>query len=147
MATLHPGARIDRATRTRSRSHSQLTALVLAAVYLLIGLVGWFVTTEFVGVDDDAHLLGFHLNGVHNVVHLTLGAVWLAASTRVDWSRAINTLFGAVLVVVCLAGIAGVLDELLNIDGAGEPDNYLHLVTGAVTLWAGTAGAERRSSG
>lgn len=141
MATLSPSARTGTATRTPA----QLAALAFGAVYLLVGLVGWFVTTDFVGVDDDAHLLGFHLNGAHNVVHIALGLVWLAASTRLDWSRAINTLFGVVLIVVCLAGLTGVLDELLNIEGASEPDNYLHLATGAIAVYFGTAGARGRT--
>ena len=142
MATLHAhGGRIGAATRTPA----QVAALAFGALYLLIGVVGWFVTTDFIGVDDDAHLLGFHLNGAHNVVHLALGVVWVAASTRFDWARAVNALFGAVLVVVCLAGLTGVLDELLNIEGAGEPDNYLHLVTGAIALWFGTAGVRGRT--
>ena len=35
------------------------------------------------------------------------------------------------------------LDELLNIKNAAEPDNYLHLVTGAAALYLGTIGAGR----
>ena len=133
------------ADRTATRTPAQLAALAFGVVYLLVGLVGWAVTDDFTGVDDDAHLLGFHLNGAHNVVHIALGVVWIAASRRFDWARAVNALFGAVLVVVCLAGLTGVLDELLNIEDAAEPDNYLHLVTGAVALYFGTAGARGRT--
>lgn len=132
-------------TRAAIRTPAQVAALAFGVVYLLVGVVGWFVTTDFTGLDDDAHLLGFHLNGLHNVVHLALGAAWIAASTRFDWARLVNTLFGAVLVVVCLAGLTGVLDELLNIEDAAEPDNYLHLATGAAALWFGTVGARGRT--
>ena len=142
MATLDPSsARMGTATRTPA----QLAALAFGVVYLLLGVVGWFVTSDFTGVDDDAHLLGFHLNGAHNVVHMALGLVWIGASTRFDWARAVNALFGAVLIVVCLAGLTGVLDELLNIEGASEPDNYLHLATGAIALYFGTVGASGRT--
>ena len=141
MATLDPTARFGTATRTPT----QVAALAFGVVYLLVGVAGWFVTSDFTGVDDDADLLGFHLNGAHNVVHIALGVAWIAASSRFDWARAVNAAFGAVLIVVCLAGLTGVLDELLNIDGASEPDNYLHLATGAVALYFGTAGARGRT--
>lgn len=131
--------------RAASRAPAQWAALAFGAVYLLVGLAGWAVTSEFTGVDDDAQLLGFHLNGAHNVVHLALGLFWLAAATRLAWSRAINTLFGVVLVAVGVAGMTGVLDTLMNIKNAAEPDNYLHIATGALAVWFGTAGATRRS--
>lgn len=137
MATIDTGAAV--------RTPAQWTALIFGVVYLLIGVAGWFVTNDFTGLDDDADLLGFHLNGAHNVVHLALGVVWIAASTRFDWARAINALFGAVLIVVCIAGLSGVLDELLNIENAAEPDNYLHLATGAIALYFGTVGARGRA--
>jgi hypothetical protein len=137
MATIDP--------RATTRTPAQLAALIFGVVYLLVGVVGWFVTNDFTGVDDDADLLGFHLNGAHNVVHLALGAVWIAASTRLDWARAVNILFGSVLIVVCVAGLTGVLDELLNIEDAAEPDNYLHLGTGIIALYFGTIGALRRT--
>ena len=132
-------------TSAGARTPAQWAALIFGVVYLAVGLAGWFVTNDFTGVDDEADLLGFHLNGAHNVVHLALGAVWLAASTRFDWARAVNALFGVVLIVVCVAGLTGVLDELLNIEDAAEPDNYLHLVTGAIVLYFGTVGARGRA--
>jgi hypothetical protein len=35
----------------------QIAALAFGVVYLLAGLVGWAVTDDFTGVDDDADLL------------------------------------------------------------------------------------------
>lgn len=35
--------------------------------------------------------------------------------------------------------------SLLNIENAAEPDNYLHLATGAIAVWFGTVGAGRRT--
>lgn len=132
-------------TSTAIRTPAQWVALVLGAVYLLVGVVGWFVTDRFTGQDEDALLLGLHLNGTHNVVHLALGVGFLGASTRADWARAVNTVFGAVLVLVGLVGLTGVLDTLLNVEDAAAFDNYVHLATGAVALWFGTVGAVRRS--
>ena len=92
MATRNAGAAI--------RTPPQRAALIFGVVYALVGVAGWFVTNDFTGLDDDAHLLGFHLNGAHNVVRLALGAVWPGACTRVDWARVVSTVFGAVLIVV-----------------------------------------------
>lgn len=47
------------------RTPAQWVALILGAVYLLIGAAGWFVTGSFTGHDEDAVLLGLHLNGAH----------------------------------------------------------------------------------
>ena len=126
------------------RTPAQWAALVLGAVYLVVGVAGWFVTESFTGHDEDAVLLVLHVNGVHNVVHLALGLVWLGASTRPDWTRAVHLLFGAVLVLVAVVGLTGALDTLLNIEDAAALDNYVHLATGAVALWFGTAGARGR---
>ena len=134
-------ARGETMTGLGARSAAQLAALAFGVVYLAVGVVGWLVTNDFTGVDDDAHLLGFHLNGVHNVVHLALGVVWLAAATRYDWARAANTVIGAVLLLVFVVGLTGAVDSLLNIEDAAEPDNSLHLATGLVALWFGTRGA------
>lgn len=141
MATTDPTARF----RSSTRSPAQWIALVFGVVYLLIGVAGWFVTDDFTGADNDADLLGLHVNGMHNVVHLALGVVWLAAFTRLDWARATNVLFGAVLILVGLAGLTGVLDELLNIEDAAALDNYVHLATGAIAGWFGTVGAGPRT--
>ena len=78
MAAINPRATTRSVTRTSTRTPAQIAALAFGVVYLVIGLAGWAVTSDFTGIDDDAHLLGFHLNGAHNVVHLALGVVWIA---------------------------------------------------------------------
>lgn len=124
-------------TTTAIRTPAQWVALIFGVVYLLVGVAGWFVTKSFTGLDDDAVLLGLEVNGLHNVVHLALGVGWLGASTRPDWAKAVDTLFGAVLVLVAVVGLTGALDTLLNIEDAAAVDNYVHVATGAVALWFG----------
>ena len=124
-----------------ARSNAQMFALVTGAVYLLIGIAGFFVTGfgDFASETGEKLIL-FPVNPLHNVVHVILGAGWLWASTSHATARSINMLYGIVLLLVTVLGMLGVL-KFLAIADASSADNYLHLVTGAASLYFGTAGA------
>lgn len=134
------------ATRMGNRTPAQMFALVFGVVYLAVGIVGIFVTNGFghfahehtAGYDKT--LLIFHLNPLHNVVHIVLGLVWLGAASRHSAAKGINVLFGVVLLLVFVLGLFDL--HFMAIDGAGDPDNYLHLATGLLAVYFGTAGAE-----
>lgn len=130
------------ATSTGTRSNAQLFALIIGVVYLAVGVVGFFVTGfgNFAGEVGDK-LIIFHINGLHNVVHILLGVVWIGASGSHSAAKGINTLFGAVLLLVFVLGLFDL--KFLAIHNAGDPDNYLHLVTGLLSVYFGTAGAAR----
>lgn len=129
--------------RTGDRSMAQMFALVVGAIYLLVGLAGLFVTNSVTGGQADDQLIVFHINHLHNIVHLLLGAVWLGASRRHDLAKMANVGLGLTLLLVALLGFLGLdfMQDLLNIRGSDDPDNFLHLVTGAASLYFGTAGA------
>ena len=137
------------ATTGRTRTPAQLFALIFGAVYLLIGLVGFAVTgfdnfATFSPGDQDKLIL-FYINPLHNLVHLAIGAVWVAAAARHDTAKTANLGIGVVYLLVAVLGFLEVefVLELLNIkDGAGDPDNFLHLVSGAAGVFFGTVGAE-----
>ena len=123
--------------------------MAFGAVYLLVGLIGFAVTgfDDFAKVSADSvdeKLLIFHLTPLHNVVHLLIGAAWLAASRRHDTARSANLGIGAVYVLVALLGFLEIdfVLEALNIHGAGDADNFLHIVSGIAGVFFGTAGAE-----
>ena len=62
-------------TLAGSRTWGEIVTAVLGAVYLLVGVAGFFVTGG-VGVADTegGKLLGlFEVNPLHNVVHLSIG--------------------------------------------------------------------------
>lgn len=118
-------------------TRNQLFALLSAAVYLSAGVIGFFVT----GFDDFASdttekLIILGLNPLHNVVHLVLGAAWLAAAFSPTYARTANVALGAGLLVAFFLGVAGGA-TFLNIDNAAEPDNYLHLFYGIASLAIG----------
>jgi hypothetical protein len=121
---------------------TQQFALVVGIVYLLVGIVG-FAVTGFTGIVTDGQdkLLGFDLNVFHNVVHLAIGAGFIAVSRLNDAGIAQGVVIGGGLVYI-LAGVLGYMNELqiLSIDDAIAADNFLHLFSGLAAVIFGLLG-------
>ena len=84
---------------------SRLYALVLGAIYLLVGLVGFVVAPGL----ETRPLVIFDINLAHNLVHLALGVAGLAAYFGgFGTSRLYAQVVGMVLLVVALAGVCAV---------------------------------------
>lgn len=134
-------------TPAGARTPAQTFALAFGVVYLLVGLLGFAVTgfDEFFGKTYNEDLLIFSLNPAHNIVHILIGAAWLGASRDYDTAKTANLVIGGAYLLVFLLGLFGVL-KFLAIKDASEPDNYLHLVTGALGVYFGTAGARGRTT-
>lgn len=125
--------------RAGSRTWGEIVTAVLGAVYLLVGVAGFFVTGG-VGVADTegTKLLGlFEVNPLHNVVHLGIGAAlviaYLAGRKAVG---IVATFIGAVYLIV---GVTGpfVTGTDANILALNSLDHALHLGSAAVLLAAG----------
>lgn len=131
------------ATATAARTPGQMFALVFGAVYLLVGILGMFVSTS---MDADTLIL-FDVNVVHNIVHLAVGALWLVGSRTASAAKSVNLLIGVVYLLVAILGFADVkflTEDLLGKVNAG--DNVLHLVSGLLALYFGTAGSGARAA-
>ncbi len=123
-----------------ARHPSQLLALVIGAVYTLVGVAGFFVTGfENFAAETDKTLLGFEINPLHNIVHLVIGLAGLALWRRLDTARTYGWLLAAGYGLAFIYGLfaAGNSDiNFLSINGA---DNGLHLVSAlagaAIALW------------
>ena len=106
----------------------QMLALAVGAIYLLIGIIGFFITgfENFFGNEAgtphhvDANLLGFMINPFHNVVHIVIGLAGIALSRTLKNART----YGWLLAV-------GKEWDFLNLNWA---DNILHLLTAVVGL-------------
>ncbi|MBO3747778.1 DUF4383 domain-containing protein [Streptosporangiaceae bacterium NEAU-GS5] len=129
--------------RTRATSGTALTSSLntllgygFGAVYLLVGLVGFAVTS---GVGFAAHeghdFLFFELNPLHNIIHIAIG-VLLAGAAYIGRASAANTLVGAVYAAVGVVGLFLTSSDL-NILALNHPDNFLHLATATVLLGVG----------
>lgn len=125
-----------------SRTPGQTFALVFGVVYLLVGIAGFFVASEFTGGSTDDKLILFPVNHLHNIVHIAIGGLLIAGARTAAGAKSANTLVGAMLLLVALLGFLGLdfMHDLLNIHGSGSADNWLHLATGALALYFGTAG-------
>ena len=115
------------------RPWPQVLGLAFGAIYLLVGIVGFFVTGFDHFADNSQHemLLFFMINPLHNVVHVLIGVVGLALSRTLAGART----FGLLLAVgYGLAFVYGVIAvgqdwDFLNINWA---DNVLHVLSAVV---------------
>lgn len=115
-------------------SLNQRFAVLFGVVYLLVGVVGFFVTGDvgFTSETGDATLL-LELNPLHNIVHLAIGAVLLIGGfAGAGAAKSVNMLIGAVLLVVGVAGFF--VSGSLNILALNAADNLVHIVTGVLAL-------------
>ncbi|GIH73674.1 DUF4383 domain-containing protein [Planobispora longispora] len=121
-----------------TRSPVQLAALIVGAVFLLVGVLGFIpgVTTNldeitFAGHQSDALLLGiFEVSILHNIVHLLFGVAGIALSRT--WTGARNFLIvgGVVYLLLWLYGMFVPHDSGANFVPFNAADNWLHLVLG-----------------
>src|SRR3954464_2475783 len=76
-------------TSTGARPWPQILALVFGAVYLLVGIVGFFVTGFDNFADHSQHqtLLFFMTNPLHNVVHIVIGLAGLLLARTLAGAR------------------------------------------------------------
>jgi hypothetical protein len=121
-------------------------SVLIGAAYVAVGIVGFFVTgfSNFLADTGDTLLFGFaSVNPMHNLVHILIGA-FLIAMTR--FSTAVNegALMGVGLFYI-VAFVIGVVapDNLtiISMNGAGDGENLVHIVTGVTALAAGLISA------
>ncbi len=122
-------------TGTGTRPLPQLLALVFGAVYLLVGIVGFFVTGFDHFADNSQHemLLFFMINPLHNIAHILVGVVGLLLARTLAGARTYGWLLAGLYGVLFVYGLLAVGEswDFLNINAA---DNVLHIATAAVGL-------------
>lgn len=119
-------------------SPNRLLATVFGAVYLLVGIVGFFVTSG-IGffATEGRNLIIFEVNPLHNIIHLAIGAALLIAGlSNVKAAKTMNSTVGAVYLVVGIAGLF-LPGTALNIIALNGADNVLHLGSALVLLAVG----------
>ena len=124
-------------TRT-GRTTVQLTATVVAGVFLLVGVLGFIpgITTDydqlsFAGHDSMAMLLGvFMVSVLHNIVHLLFGVAGLAAARTPRGAKLFLVVGGVVYLVLWLYGLLIDHGSDANFVPVNTADNWLHLGLG-----------------
>jgi hypothetical protein len=134
------------ATGVRAWTPAQRFAAVFGVVYLLVGIAGFALTgfSDFAGHHHHT-LLIFAVNPLHNVIHVVLAVVWLAAAPRHSAARLANLTLGVVLGLVTVLGFVGVTN-MLGMSGFADPDNFLHLATATLSLYFGSVAAGSRQT-
>ncbi|MBO4209167.1 DUF4383 domain-containing protein [Micromonospora echinofusca] len=137
------GRRRSRPGRVGSRI--QRAAAIVAATFVLVGLLGFVpgVTTgygdlSFAGHGSGAKLLGvFQVSVLHNVVHLLFGLAGLVLSRSVVGSRIYLAGGGAVYLALWLYGLVIDHASAANFIPVNGADNWLHLGLGLGMLILG----------
>jgi hypothetical protein len=122
-------------------------AQVFGAVYVLVGVLGFaFTGLSDVAAPSSDKLILFGVNPLHNLVHIAVGALWLASSRSESAARAVSTLIGAVYLLVGVLGLFVTGSSDLNLLNLNQPDNALHLASAALGLYFGLAGRRTATS-
>lgn len=125
-------------------SPNRLLAVIFGAVYVLIGLLGFTVTSGvgFISTSGGLLLGLFEVNILHNVAHLLIGAALLiTGASNVSAARAANSTVGAAYLLLGIVGLF-VIDSAANILALNGADNVLHFGS-AVLLLAVGLGADK----
>jgi hypothetical protein len=126
-------------------------ALIFGAIYVAVGLLGFIRPLTDAPGDGLVHshtanLLGiFSINWFHNVAHIAIGALGLAAAGRTStsrlYARAIGVAYAGLFVIGLFTG------NFLDILPLNAPDNVLHLASAVVALAIGFTGLGLRPLG
>ena len=124
-------------------SPNRLTAVIVGALSLVFGVAGFFVAAPAGVAGTGRLLLGiFSISAAGAAVDILIAAALMTAGlSNVAAAKIVNTVVGAVFLVLGLAGlfVIGTGFNLLAFNGA---DNVLHFASAVVLLAVGL-GAER----
>jgi hypothetical protein len=131
-------------------SPARLYCLLVGAVLVVAGIIGFFYEASFASGDsirsDDVFGI-LSVNGWHNLVHIAIGAVLLLAAGSA--ARGAALVVGVLYIVLCVLGFIATSnngigfvaenDTLLKLVPVNNEDNVLHLILGITGLIAAFA--------
>ena len=131
-------------------SPARLYCLLVGAVLVIAGIIGFFYEASFatgdsIREDEVFGILG--VNGWHNLVHLAIGALLLAAAGSA--ARPAAMFVGILYIVLCVLGFIATgdggigfiaeNDTLVKLVPVNNEDNVLHLILGVTGVLAALA--------
>jgi hypothetical protein len=130
---------------TATRSPVRTAALVVAIVFLLVGVLGFipgitshYSTMTFAGHHSDAKLLGvFQVSILHNIVHVLFGLLGIAMARTAELAKLYLIGGGAIYLVLWLYGLVVSQNSPANFVPVNSPDDWLHFVLGAGMIGLG----------
>ncbi|MGV9309094.1 DUF4383 domain-containing protein [Nonomuraea sp. NPDC003727] len=129
---------MDTRRKPVTRSPVQLAALVVGAVFLLVGVLGFIpgITTHYhalavAGPGSGALLLGlFQVSVLHNVVHLLFGVAGILLARTWAGARGYLIVGGVVYLLLWVYGLLIGHHSPANFVPVNVADNWLHLFLG-----------------
>jgi Domain of unknown function (DUF4383) len=131
-------------------SPARFYCLLVGAFLVVAGIIGFFYEASFktgdsIRADDLFGILA--VNGWHNLVHLGIGAILLAAAGSA--ARPAALVVGVLYIVLCILGFIATSDDglgflaendtLIDLVPVNNEDNFLHLILGVTGLIAAFA--------
>ncbi|WP_037679734.1 DUF4383 domain-containing protein [Streptomyces griseus] len=140
--------------RAAARTPVQHAALLVGAVFLLVGVLGFIpgITTdygsmEFASEDSGAELLGiFQVSVLHNLVHLAFGVAGVAMARTASLAGTFLLAGGAVYLVLWLYGLIIDHDGGANFVPFSTADDWLHFFLGIGMVALGVLLSRRRDT-
>jgi hypothetical protein len=120
----------------RNTAWPQMLALVFGAVYLLVGIVGFFWTGGSHFADRGGHdmLIGlFMINPLHNIVHIVIGLAGLALARTLSGARTYGWLLFVGYAAASVYGFIAI-DKSWDFLAINSADNFLHVITALIGL-------------
>ena len=126
-------------------SPARLYCTLVGAVLVIAGIIGFFYSASFdtgvaeVAADSDDVFGILAVNGWHNLVHIALGALALAAASVPYAARTYCLGVGLVYILLALWGFIDEDGVILGLLPLNDEDNFLHLILGLTGVAAGAA--------
>jgi hypothetical protein len=129
----------------RDRSPLQIAALLVGAVFVIVGIAGFIpgITThvgdmKFAGHESPSELLGlFQVSILHNIVHLAIGVIGLVAAATWEGARLYLVGGGAIYLALAIYGWIVERTSDANFVPMNNADNVLHVLLGAGMILLG----------
>ena len=116
----------------------QVTLLVLGALYLVWGIVGFFFlgdpASDLTGRDTNHGLLGLETNALQNLIHVVLGLVAMACTSNEGSMRVGGVVLAVVGAALTVAGVVGLAVPDANVFSQNLAVTIVHGVTALVGL-------------
>jgi hypothetical protein len=131
-------------------SPARLYCLLVGGVLVIAGIIGFFYEASFktgdsIRADDVFGILA--VNGWHNLVHISIGALLLVAAGSA--ARGAALFVGILYIVLCVLGFIATSDNgigfiaendtLIDLVPVNNEDNVLHLILGITGVIAAYA--------
>jgi hypothetical protein len=131
-------------------SPARLYCLLVGGVLVIAGIIGFFYEASFATGDEVVREKVFDVlavNGWHNVVHLGIGMLLLAAAG--SFARGASLFVGGLYIVLAILGFVATSQSgiafaaehgrLIDLVPVNNQDNLLHAILGVTGLLAGFA--------